>query len=164
MKEFILSIPMEPTPKGRPKFTRMGHAYTPEKTRSAEAEMRWHIEKHVKALTGTNSGVLIDGPCMVFLEFKCTRPASVRRQYPTTKPDLDNLIKGVFDAMNKRVFRDDSQVVDLRATKQYVSERPSISVTVIEVRTEKENRQMRKEPANGTKRMAGSKKEVHHRD
>lgn len=39
--------------------------------------------------------------------------------YKTTKPDLDNLIKFVLDAMNGIVFFDDSQITSLTAGKYY---------------------------------------------
>jgi Holliday junction resolvase RusA-like endonuclease len=37
----------------------------------------------------------------------------------TTKPDLDNLIKFVLDAMNGIVFLDDSQITHIEADKNY---------------------------------------------
>jgi Holliday junction resolvase RusA-like endonuclease len=38
----------------------------------------------------------------------------------TTKPDLDNLAKGVLDALQHHAFGDDSQVVELRLSKWIV--------------------------------------------
>ena len=48
---------------------------------------------------------------------------------PTTKPDLDNIVKAL-DGMNGIVVVDDSQIVKLTATKQY-SEIPQLIVSVI---------------------------------
>ena len=50
---------------------------------------------------------------------------------PTTKPDTDNYLKGVLDALNTVVFKDDSQVVGMVAQKFYSCE-PRIEIIVVE--------------------------------
>ncbi len=49
---------------------------------------------------------------------------------PSIKPDIDNLVKTIFDISNDCLWRDDSQIVELHATQQY-SETPC---TVIEIK------------------------------
>lgn len=39
--------------------------------------------------------------------------------FPKTKPDLDNCIKSVLDALNGIAFADDAQIVDISAIKTY---------------------------------------------
>ena len=51
----------------------------------------------------------------------------------TAKPDVDNLIKFMLDAMNKIVYEDDKQVVKLTACKLYDSEGKCEGRTVVEV-------------------------------
>ncbi|WFE15332.1 RusA family crossover junction endodeoxyribonuclease [Bacillus atrophaeus] len=51
---------------------------------------------------------------------------------PTTKPDVDNYVKGVKDALNHLIYKDDSQVVDLKVSKFY-SEEPRVEVTITEI-------------------------------
>jgi Holliday junction resolvase RusA-like endonuclease len=41
---------------------------------------------------------------------------------PTGKPDIDNLIKTIGDALNGIMWRDDSQIVMLQARKFYATE------------------------------------------
>lgn len=48
---------------------------------------------------------------------------------PTTKPDLDNVIKGIFDALNKLAFKDDNQVCQL-VTAKFYDERPRVEVEI----------------------------------
>ena len=40
-------------------------------------------------------------------------------KHPTTKPDLDNLEKAVWDALNEVLWHDDAQVVKVYKEKQY---------------------------------------------
>lgn len=89
----------DPVPKGRPRVTRQGHAYTPKRTRDAE-------EQAVLALRpyGNAPGIVAidDGP-VVF----------VSRFYRKTRRrcDGDNLQKLLLDAsMKAGLFGDDSQV------------------------------------------------------
>ncbi|ASS70091.1 RusA family crossover junction endodeoxyribonuclease [Bacillus atrophaeus] len=51
---------------------------------------------------------------------------------PITKPDVDNYVKGVKDALNHLIYKDDSQVVDLKVSKFY-SEEPRVEVIITEI-------------------------------
>lgn len=51
--------------------------------------------------------------------------------WPTSKPDPDNIMKGL-DALNEVVFRDDKQIVDARVIKSY-SERPALRIEIVEI-------------------------------
>lgn len=65
---------------------------------------------------------LIEGPIALELTFTLKRPASVserKRPLPTAKPDIDKLARCACDALKGIVWRDDSQVVDLHASKRY---------------------------------------------
>lgn len=73
------------------------------------------------------------GACRVEVVFFLPRPKSVKREYPSVAPDLDKLLRGVFDACTAaKVWDDDSQAVDVVAAKRY-SDKPgcSVSVTVL---------------------------------
>ncbi len=48
---------------------------------------------------------------------------------PTTKPDIDNLVKGIKDGLSKVIWHDDSQVTELVARKLY-SDNPRAEVTI----------------------------------
>lgn len=88
-----LIIPGDPVPKGRPRFTRKGHAYTDARTVAAE--------KVIADLTSAEVDAPYDGLVGVNLTFYC----ATRRL-----TDGDNLQKLVLDAMNKVVFADDHLV------------------------------------------------------
>lgn len=48
---------------------------------------------------------------------------------PAKKPDIDNIVKSVLDALNQVAYRDDTQVVELHVRKQY-SDRPRVEVCI----------------------------------
>lgn len=130
--DVTLRLEGEPVAKARPRMTRSGHVYTPDKTTKAENEIRraWQ-EKH---------GSMIEGPVAVSVVFMLKMPetwskakkllAQDQEVLPTKKPDVDNLVKTVFDALNGMAYDDDKQIVELSARKVYACK----SGTVIRVR------------------------------
>ena len=41
---------------------------------------------------------------------------------PTKKPDIDNIVKIILDALNKMAFKDDSQITKIQVEKLYAEE------------------------------------------
>lgn len=82
----------------------------------------------------------ITGPIKVNLTFYMPMPESwsgVKKRRMegaphTTKPDRDNLEKGVCDALNKIVWKDDGQVCDGR-TRKFYSNEPRIEIEICAV-------------------------------
>jgi crossover junction endodeoxyribonuclease RusA len=91
-----MEIPGDPVAKGRPRMTRQGRTYTPEKTREAEKALR-------ERLVRTYTDLPVQWPVGVEVIFHC---ATARRT------DGDNLFKLVTDSMNGLVYEDDSQIVE----------------------------------------------------
>ena len=129
-------VPGTPVGKGRPKFARRGafvSAYTPERTASYENLVK------VVAAQAMAGRQIIEGPVEVVLVIHVQAPESWSKKKksealsgalaPTSKPDLDNIIKGIFDAMNGVVFKDDKQVSFVTAQKLY-SQTPCVAVGV----------------------------------
>ena len=108
-----IHIDMDPVPKGRPRMSRNGHTYTPQKTRDAEAQLKEMIEF---AMT---DAACFDGPVMVTIAFTFKKPKSNKTNAHTQRPDLDNCFKLVTDAMNGIVYNDDSQIVWFMGIKQW---------------------------------------------
>lgn len=70
---------------------------------------------------------LLEGALSVCLHFTLPRPASVKRNkrpLPTSKPDVDKLTRGILDALTNVVWRDDSQVTRVSASKRYDDNNP----------------------------------------
>lgn len=58
-------------------------------------------------------------PIEMTLLFILPKPKTVTRDFPTVPPDLDKLVRSVLDALTAIAYKDDSQVVDIRAMKIY---------------------------------------------
>jgi crossover junction endodeoxyribonuclease RusA len=46
------------------------------------------------------------------------------------KRDIDNYSKGILDAFNKKIYKDDSQIIELHIVKNYEKNKPNIFITV----------------------------------
>jgi len=105
-------IPGRPFPLRRHR-TRNGHSYDPPENRLAK---KW-VQEHA-----TEQGVEVfhkPTPVLLNLEFVYARPQKPKHQSPIGRPDIDNLVKLVLDALNKIAWDDDAQVVDIAARKLY---------------------------------------------
>jgi Holliday junction resolvase RusA-like endonuclease len=66
------------------------------------------------------NGFESDQPLVVFVEFYLERPKTVKRLFPAVKPDLDKLVRAVFDGVTDgHAWHDDSQVISVYASKTY---------------------------------------------
>jgi len=76
----------------------------------------------------------IDGPCRVDAAFVLPRKPSVKRALPTVLPDLDKLLRALFDGITQagNVWADDSRVVETHATKVY-GITPGVHVTITRI-------------------------------
>lgn len=131
MSRLTLCIPGDPIPKGRPRFFRKrgkgkkGGAggvatFTPKRTLDAEKSLREFAQWRMRG-EGLDP---FEGPLRVRLAFS---RATKRRC------DLDNLCKLVLDALNTVAFVDDSQIVEMHATKDHDRTHPRTVVEIEEV-------------------------------
>jgi Holliday junction resolvase RusA-like endonuclease len=67
-------------------------------------------------------------PVSVVCNFTWPKPAAApkrRKTYPVSRPDSDKLARAILDSLGfAGVYKDDSQVIDLRSTKSYPNEGP----------------------------------------
>ena len=122
-----LDIPKSPLPKARPRVTKRGgryHAYTPPKTATLEERIR----TFVKAKLGEARAPLLGPLSLVIIVYRPVPATVPKRDYatalPSQRPDLDNYIKLIVDALTARksawgLWKDDAQLVDISARKRY---------------------------------------------
>lgn len=125
-------VPGVPVAKGRARATRSGHHYTPAKTRAAEAAVRaaW-IEKFGTDREPHKGPVELHVLAMFPIPKSWPKSKREGALFHTSRPDLDNVVKLIKDALNGLAWVDDSSVVKLSASKNYtvVSPKTSVSVT-----------------------------------
>ena len=120
--EFI--VEGNPQGKARPRFShRTGTVYTPSKTAKYEKQIR-------KAFIAAG-GKIIPADCYVSVAVnayfhipksytKGKRLACIHNvNRPAKKPDIDNTLKAVLDALNGVAYEDDRQVVEAICRKYY---------------------------------------------
>jgi len=134
--ELDFYVPGQPIAKGRPKFSTRGgfaKAYTPAKTVNYENLVRY------AAAEAMQGAAPIPGPVHLWIHIGLQIPASWSKKRrglaaeqmiaATKKPDADNVLKAVKDAINGVVFIDDAQVVSIGLLKEY-SEIPGVKVRI----------------------------------
>lgn len=133
--ELTFSVPGEPRGKGRPRFSG-GRAYTDSETRAYERK----IADCYRLFSGP-----VKWPDGAFFEVDVTAylpiPASASKIQqtrmatgqiiPSRKPDADNVLKAVLDALNHIAYPDDSRVHKCSCAKFYGKE-PRL---VVKIRT-----------------------------
>jgi len=133
--EFI--VEGEPQGKARPRFSRKsGTVYTPAKTAKYEKEIRQaYIAVGGKLIPeGSYAVVTVDA------YFKIPKSYTKRKRLdceqninrPDKKPDIDNVLKVVLDALNKVAYEDDKQVIEVICRKWYSRSSGFLKVQIIE--------------------------------
>ena len=128
----------EPQAQQRPRFsTYNGHvkAYDSAKSRDAKALIGMMARHEL----GNDS--MLEGDLLLSLTVSKRPPASWSKKKQaaaigkgiTSRPDLDNYIKLVLDALNGVWFKDDSAVTSIMASKVYRADREGVSIMVSEL-------------------------------
>lgn len=136
MNEVIrITVPGQPQGKCRARVCLRGgyaRAYTPDSTAA--------YENLIKLAYGNRGISVVPVELAVTAYYRIPKSFSKRKRTealsgvvrPQTKPDIDNVVKVVCDALNKVAYNDDTQVVKIVAEKYY-GETPGLVVEIKEV-------------------------------
>lgn len=132
------TVPGKPQGKGRPRFSgRNGivRTFTPPRT----AEYEEQIAMAYRAKYGDSFG---EAPMGMIVTAVMPIPKSATRiakifmasgwTRPTVKPDCDNILKVVADALNGVAYDDDKQLVEVSVQKVY-GEKPGLTVVLYDL-------------------------------
>lgn len=118
---WVISVPGVMRGKGRPRFGK-GFVYTDAKTANTET---W-VKSRAVEQCGTPC---LSGAVSLLVDIEVPVPASWSKRdkalalagslRPKGKPDLDNCIKLIADALNGIMWVDDAQVVSMAVSKRY---------------------------------------------
>lgn len=136
MVSFI--VPGNPQPQGRPRAGKRGNKiimYDPKESKEYKQYVALIAKQHAPK-------TLLEGPLSVRLKIYRQIPKSTTKKdralyieglkRPVVKADIDNYSKSVLDAINNIIYKDDSQIVDLYASKFY-SDNPRVEIEIREI-------------------------------
>ena len=129
------TIDGEPVGKARPRMnTRTGKAYTPDKTRM--------YEDYIKLLYRSQVKYYFDGCIRLTIKafYGVAKSDSKKKKEdklsnilrPSKKPDIDNVVKLIADGLNGIAYKDDTQIIEIYATKFY-SDKPRVEVIIEDI-------------------------------
>ena len=125
-------IPTKPTGKERPRLAG-GIVYTPAKTKAYENFIKGcYIEQCGDVSFGDRSIILtVKAYVPLLSKFNKSQQASALRGEikPTAKPDADNLLKALLDALNELAYDDDRYIYKIDVERIY-SDRPRTEVVI----------------------------------
>jgi Holliday junction resolvase RusA-like endonuclease len=137
-------VPGIPAPQGS---KRAFHHASTGKIMMLESSKRvkpWRLDVAAMAHEAMGDRPLLEGPIALTVTFSFVRPKShltskgdLRKGAPlehVSRPDVSKLARALEDALTGIVFRDDSQVCELSACKEYVPDGGGALVTIEEVR------------------------------
>ena len=139
---YQFTVPGPPQGKARPRTVRRGRrstTYTPEKTVEYENAVR----KAYRDIYGNGNTIPAKTPTSITIRayYPIPKVSKAKRARmlsgeikPTVKPDADNVIKIICDALNPKeefngAWRDDAQATDVVFKKRY-DETPRVEVTI----------------------------------
>lgn len=132
--EIKFTVPGIPVGKGRPRFTRSGHIYTPKKTSAYEETVRlcWKTQSG----QGFSGGVPLLASIMAYFPIPKSvskkKAAAMTGTFHKSRPDADNVAKAILDALKGHVYPDDSAVQIDRCYKIYTNAAPRVEVIIRE--------------------------------
>lgn len=110
--------------KARPRVnTYTCKAYTPENTKDYELLIKQYFKLKYPRYVPLENRVAVK----IIAQFKIPKSATKKDKLlieegklsPAKKPDIDNIIKIVLDALNKMAFKDDNQITKIEVEKIY---------------------------------------------
>lgn len=114
--------------KARPRLNPYtGQAYTPTNTKDYEMLIKQYFKMKYPRYEPIQSRVSVK----IIASFKIPKNNITKKEKelilegnlsPTKKPDIDNIVKIVLDAMNKMAFKDDKLITKLEVEKLYADE------------------------------------------
>ena len=134
--EVIFEVPGQPRGKERPRWTMVSNTsivYTPRNTRDYEETIRTYYKiNNFKAFKKDDA---LEISAIAYYQI----PKNTKKSHkllmlkgeilPTKKPDIDNIIKVVLDALNGVAYFDDKQVCKVNFIKMY-SEEPRLKILI----------------------------------
>ena len=127
LKKVEIEISGQPIGKGRPRFTKAGHVYTPPKTKEYENRIQAAAWAKMQELKFKPTGKFVHLKLIAFMDIpkSWNKIKRLEAEYgvlkPVSKPDLDNICKIAKDGISGMdgIILDDKQVTSIDAQKVF---------------------------------------------
>ncbi|HBF7766709.1 TPA: RusA family crossover junction endodeoxyribonuclease [Clostridioides difficile] len=129
------TIDGEPVGKERPRMnTYAKRTYTPNKTKNYEDYIKYLYQSKVKYYF--KGYIKMTLRCYYSIAKSNSKKVKEQKRNnvlrPSKKPDIDNVVKIIADALNEIAYKDDTQIVEVVASKYY-SDRPRVEVILEDI-------------------------------
>ena len=121
---YEFEIPSRIIGKGRPRLNSYtGKVYTPTRTKDYEELVEQYFLLKYPRYKTLDGRIKMD--IVAYFEVPKSTSKLVKTQMmenkisPTKKPDIDNIVKIILDAMNNIAFKDDTQITKISVEKKY---------------------------------------------
>lgn len=136
MNPIAITVLGVPVAQGRPKFFRKGNhvgAYDPKKSRDYKADIKAQAIEQIRGYDSMPP--LFEGALAMEVCAYLPRPKTLPKRvvHHIKRPDADNIAKGCKDALKGVIYKDDSQIVELRVRKEY-GDPPRVVIGLQEVK------------------------------
>ena len=127
------TIPMKPTGKGRPRLVGRRAVYTPAKTKAYENFIKGCYWEQCDGYNFKDAFITLDVKAYmpILSTFRKAEKEAARNNEikPTSKPDADNILKAILDALNELAYDDDRYIYKVNIERIY-SDNPRTEVTI----------------------------------
>lgn len=138
-----LAIPDEPQGKQRPKARRFGKGqkarvmtYTPEKTVKYETLIQELFAVKYPNFEPVESALEMELTAGLMIPTSASKKRKKlmedREIRPTKRPDGDNILKAVMDALEGLAYKNDAQIVK-ETTEKFYSNRPGLDIKIFQI-------------------------------
>lgn len=128
------TVPGIPVGKGRPRFMKNGHTYTPEKTREYENKVIqcWKCQSGKGFAAGVPLAATVTAFFTVPKNTSKKKAAALDWAPHIKRPDADNVAKAILDALNSHAYNDDSAIALLTVRKYQTTGASRVEVIIEE--------------------------------
>jgi Holliday junction resolvase RusA-like endonuclease len=124
-----LTLRIKPVPKQSFRFTRFGKSYQSKNVVLYTKFIQFETKKQMEILGITRK---LNGPVKATISFIYKKEKQDKLISKTTRPDIDNLCKGILDALKGIVYDDDS-IISILIAGKYFCDYNCINVNIEEI-------------------------------
>ena len=141
MRTIEIVVYGDPVPQGRPRFTKSGYAYDPQRSQNYKQLVRFWVTQHLKKFPRFKpygKALCVDLTFHIGIPTSWSKKKRIQAVNGEIKPtvrngDIDNMVKAILDAGNNILWEDDCIITDISARKRYTGDLARVEIKITEV-------------------------------